>query len=232
MKKLSRNLKKVNNFVMKPPIQKFWIGGKPFYIQSRDINTLLNYKKGGKVNKLQLGNIINYTKQSFNKPKELYNKKLNASSVDINTMINYKNNYDKLFLDPKLLKGVDDYMISKNIGLPQRQAILYSIWQEGSRTGPHGNGAYGLVGWRGQRAKNLSDTVQGQSEKLYNELFGEFNADNWNNGGKGSGYKSGRVAQQSFINAKTFNDALKALNYGYIRPPRKSIVKRLNSKIF
>lgn len=223
MKKLSRNLKKVNNFVMKLTVQKF--------LTEKKLN-LLNYKKGGKINKLQLGNIINYTKQSFNKPKEFYNKILNSSHVDINSLINYKNNYDNLFLDPKLLKEVDDYMINKNIGLPQRQAILYTIWQEGSRTGSHDNGAYGLVGWRGQRAKNLSNTPRGQAEKLYNEVFGRFNADNWNHGGKGSGYLSGKEAQQSFINADTFGKAVRALNYGYVRPPKKSLIKRLNSKIF
>lgn len=182
------------------------------------------------IRKHQLGTkLIKWIDNSFDKPKKFYNK-INSSPVNINNLVKYKDEYDNTFMDQKLLKAVDNYMIKKNVGLPQRQAILYTIWQEGSKTGPHGNGASGLVGWRGLRAKGLPNTIEGQAEKLYNEAFGSFNSNNWNHGGEGSGYKSGKEAQQAFLNAKTYSDAVRALNYGYVRPPLASIQKRTSTK--
>jgi hypothetical protein len=66
-----------------------------------------------------------------------------------NTIVNH--NGALLKVDNGLLTNLDNYLISKNVGLPQRQAILYSVVQEGSTTGDHGNGAYGYLGWRGAR---------------------------------------------------------------------------------
>lgn len=137
------------------------------------------------IRKHQLGTkLVNQINNSFDKPKKFYNK-INSSPVNINNLVKYKDEYDNIFMDQKLLKEVDNYMIKRNVGLPQRQAILYTIWQEGSKIGPHGNG---------------------------------------------SGYKSGKEAQQAFLNAKTYSDAVRALNYGYVRPPLASIQKRISTK--
>lgn len=107
-------------------------------------------------------------------------------------------------------------------------AVLITAQQEGNKTGPHGNGAYGLVGWRSGRAVNLPSNVKGQVKKLYNETYGEFNSNNWNDGGKGSGYMSGRDAQKAYKNAKTVSEAVRALNYGYVRPPASDTRYRIN----
>lgn len=155
-------------------------------------------------------------------------------NVDL-TPANLKQLYDKYkaygngrYIDTLLLRNVDNELIKHNVGYPQRMAVLVTTQQEGNRTGSHGNGARGLVGWRSGRAANLPSTVEGQVKKLHNETYGEFNGNNWNDGGKGSGYMSGRDAQKAFKNAKTISEAVRAFNYGYVRPPASDTRYRIN----
>lgn len=145
----------------------------------------------------------------------------NINSVDL-TPVNISKfsaitnqNGATLFIDNNLLTNLDNYLISRNVGLPQRQAILYNVVQEGSTLGNHGNGAYGLLGWRGSR---IPKKGVNQMDHLYDTIFGNYNADHWHHGGAGSGYATGKAAQQAFLNAKTVSDALRALTYGYVRP--------------
>lgn len=176
------------------------------------------------IDRLSIGDTVYYLPQNkITQTKTIDGIKVQntTSSVDLtpvnmdkfNTIVNH--NGALLKVDNGLLTNLDNYLISKNVGLPQRQAILYSVVQEGSTTGDHGNGAYGYLGWRGAR---IPGKGVDQMQYLYDTVFGAFNANHWNNGGAGSGYKTGRAAQQSFINAKTVQDALRALNYGYVRP--------------
>lgn len=155
-------------------------------------------------------------------------------NVDL-TPANLKQLYDRYkaygngrYIDTLLLRNVDNELIKHNVGYPQRMAVLVTTQQEGNRTGSHGNGARGLVGWRSGRATNLPSTVEGQVKKLHNETYGEFNSNNWNDGGKGSGYMSGRDAQKAFKNAKTISEAVRAFNYGYVRPPASDTRYRIN----
>ena len=156
------------------------------------------------------------------------------TNVDL-TPANLKQLYDRYkaygngrYIDTLLLRNVDNELIKHNVGYPQRMAVLVTTQQEGNRTGSHGNGAHGLVGWRSGRATNLPSTVEGQVKKLHNETYGEFNGNNWNDGGKGSGYMSGRDAQKAFKNAKTISEAVRAFNYGYVRPPASDTRYRIN----
>lgn len=119
-------------------------------------------------------------------------------------------------MDNKLLAELDDYLKSKNVGLPQRQAILYNVVQEGSTTKSHGNGAHGLLGWRGVRIPRKSIN---QMEYLYNTIFGKYNANHWKD----------RSGQQAFINAETVEDAL---TYGYVRPGLEQREFRSKTKYF
>ena len=172
----------------------------------------------------------NYTEREIYK----YQKggKITADLTPLNLQRMYANNPkygDNRYMDTVMLRNIDNYMISKGVGLPQRQAIAFTVHQEGNTTGAHGNGAFGLVGWRDVRAANLPKSTKGQAAKLYQDVYGEFNADNWNHGGKGSGYKSGKAAQQAFQNAKTASEAAKALNYGYVRPPLEDRKKRTSN---
>lgn len=174
------------------------------------------------IDRLSIGDIVYYLPQNkITQVKTIDGIKSTTNSINLtpvnigkfNTIVNH--NGSLLKVDNGLLTNLDNYLISKNVGLPQRQAILYSVVQEGSTTGPHSNGAYGYLGWRGDR---IPGKGVNQMQYLYDTVFGTFNTNHWNDGGVGSGYKTGRAAQQSFINAKTVQDALRALNYGYIRP--------------
>lgn len=129
------------------------------------------------------------------------------------------------YIDSALMQDLDNYLVYRGVGLPQRQAILFSVQQEGSTAKKHGNGAYGLVGWRGDRKKEVQGkNAKQQAEYLVNTLYDTGNDNvsfNWHHGGRGSGYQNAKEAQDAFINAKTAKDAAHALNYGYIRPERK-----------
>lgn len=165
---------------------------------------------------------------SIDEPPEKKNPDL--TPLDLATM--YENNAsfggDK-YLDTNLVRAVDNQLIKRGMGLPQRMAVASSIHQEGSTLGDHKNGAFGLVGYRGNRAKNLPSTAEGQADKIYDETFGKFNGDNWHYGGEVSGYKRAREAQQAFINARTPEEAMHALTYGYVRPPQEARQKRVSN---
>lgn len=143
--------------------------------------------------------------------------------IDLSIMKANRKMYGKdRYIDNKLMQDLDNYLVYRGVGLPQRQAILFSVQQEGSTAESHGNGAYGLVGWRGNRLKEvLGKNARQQATYLVNTLYEKDRKNistNWHNGGEGSGYQNAREAQDAFINAKTAKDATHALNFGYIRP--------------
>jgi len=146
---------------------------------------------------------------------------VDLTPIDLATM--YANNKDygkNRYIDTNALRRQDNFMISKNVGLLQRKALAQAYHQEGNKSTPHGNGAYGLVGWRGNRATPIINASEAQQfEYLYNTAVKAYNNEHWTDGGKGSGYKTGKEAYEAFINAKTEEEAAKALNYGYVRPP-------------
>ena len=155
--------------------------------------------------------------------------KLDLTPLDLNTLYKkYKEIGNNRYIDTLLLRQLDNQLIKRKMGKPQRQAISVTAGQEGSTIKSHGNGAAGLVGWRGVRAENLPNTAEGQADKIYDETYGPFSNDNWNHGGQGSGYKTAREAQQAFQNAVTPEEAIKALNFGYVRPPKSETLYRIN----
>lgn len=119
------------------------------------------------------------------------------------------------------MEQIDNYLVSKNVPLYQRQAILYTILQESGADAldAHGNGYYGLVGWSVDRYNSIKDkSLLGQAEYLYDTLYNGNGTVDWNHGGDGSGYNSWKDARKAFVDAQDFNTALKALTYGYVRP--------------
>ena len=139
----------------------------------------------------------------------------------------WKNYQYKLY--PKNLEVLQDSMRVRNMGFPQRVAVLSQVIPEkGGDTGPHGNGAYGLVGWRGDRAIGLGKTIQEQSHKLMEEIYSNNRFKEWNHGGKGTGVQSGREMQQLFRTTPNTVQATKAFMKGYVRPPADSMQKRIN----
>ena len=123
-----------------------------------------------------------------------------------------------LYLEDKNLEIIQDSLINRNIGFPQRVATLTSIIAEnGGRTTPHGNGAYGLVGWRGPRAKNLPKDLGGQIHKLMVELFENPKAVDWTHGGPG-GAATGAALKQRFMATPNVAQAVNDITKGYVRP--------------
>jgi hypothetical protein len=58
------------------------------------------------------------------------------------------------------LQIIQDSLINRNVDFAQRVAVLSNIISEsGGETKPHGNGDYGLIGWRAERAANLPKTL-------------------------------------------------------------------------
>lgn len=128
------------------------------------------------------------------------------------------------------MEMLDNYFIEQGVPLPQRQALLYTILQESGADalGAHGNGYYGLVGWSGPRYNVIKDkSLMGQAAHLYNTLYNGTGKSDWNDGGKGSGYKSWADARKAFIEATDFDTAMRALTYGYVRPSDENKVYRI-----
>ena len=147
-------------------------------------------------------------------------------------------NFDTMIKDPEW-KNIDRYMNVDNLrvlvdSLNGRNASDYQlsgvisniIAEKGGDIDDHGNGATGLVGWRGSRAVNLPTDLGGQAHKLMVELYSNPNATDWHHGGKGSGYMTAKDAHQSFLNATSVQDATNAMTRGYVRPPASDYEKR------
>lgn len=192
------------------------------------------HEKGGKafVNGVS---ILDSNPDAYKYVKKKIKKAQNGDKVDLTPLNleemikNYKKVGNNRYIDTLLLRKVDNRFIYHNVGKPQREAIAWTVQQEGNTTKAHGNGAYGLVGWRNGRAENLPDSVEGQADKLYNELYGPFNGDNWYHGGSGSGYQTAKDAQKAFQKASNSKEAAKALNFGYVRPPKEDSLYRFNT---
>lgn len=131
-------------------------------------------------------------------------------------------------LYPKNLAVLQDSMQGRSMGFPQRVAILGQVISEkGGDTGPHGNDAFGLVGWRGERAEGLGKTIQEQAHKLMNEIYNDAEYREWTHGGKGTGVRTGKEMQQLFRNSPNTIQATNAFMKGYVRPPKESMQKRI-----
>lgn len=137
----------------------------------------------------------------------------------------YKQKYN-WYINSKNINLLQDSLIARGAGFPQRVAVLSQVIPEsGGDTKPHGNGAYGYVGWRGNRAKGLSNTPNGQAHVLMVDLF-EDPAD-WNHGGTGTNVNSGKEMQQLFVTSPNTVQATKAFMKGYVRPPQEERDKRI-----
>ena len=125
------------------------------------------------------------------------------------------------------LSLIQDSLISRKAGYPQRIAVFSQVIPEnGGNTSAHGNGAYGYVGWRGSRAKNLPKDAPGQAHKLMEELFGTKVVD-WTHGGAGTNVNSGAEMKEFFMTTPNSVQATKALMKGYVRPPEEDRDKRI-----
>lgn len=143
------------------------------------------------------------------------------SRLDINGLRqdpDFKKEFD-LYMNDENLKIAQDSLINRGANFAQRVAVLSSLISEsGGETKEHGNGAVGLVGWRGDRAKNLAKTLSGQLHHLMSELFSNNSGTNWHHGGTGSGVNSAKEMYELFNSTQNVNQATAAITRGYVRP--------------
>lgn len=132
-------------------------------------------------------------------------------------------------LHPKNLEVLQDSMYVRRMPEPQRVAMLSQVISEnGGYTTPHGNGAYGLVGWRGDRAYGLSTNISDQVHRLMEDTYNNGNYREWTHGGKGTGVKTGKEMQQLYRSTPNYIQATNAFMKGYVRPPQSVLQKRVN----
>ena len=131
------------------------------------------------------------------------------------------------YINTDNIEALQDSLINRNAGFPQRLATLAMVISEnGGNTTPHGNGAHGLVGWRGDRAVNLPEDFGGQAHKLMVELFDNPTGKDWTHGGKGTGVMTGKEMYQLFNSTPNVNQATNAIMKGYVRPEYEEHQKR------
>lgn len=140
----------------------------------------------------------------------------------------YKNNFD-LRLNLDNLAIANDSLVNRGANRAQRAAVLSNIISEnGGDIGSHGNGAFGLVGWRGERAFGLPKDLPGQLHKLMVETFEQ--PKDWHHGGPGMGISSAKEMYE-FWKRGAMNSIRKATNAftrGYVRPPKDQYDKRID----
>lgn len=132
-----------------------------------------------------------------------------------------------LYMNDENLRIAQDSLINRGANFAQRIAVLSSLISEsGGETKEHGNGAVGLVGWRGDRAKNLAKTLSGQLHHLMSELFSNASGTNWHHGGTGSGVNTAQEMYELFNSTENINQATAAITRGYVRPEEHERDKR------
>lgn len=154
-------------------------------------------------------------------------KKLNRK-VDWNK-VKQDPNYKKFDwrMDTKNLSIIQDSLINRKVDAPEQIAIFSQIIPEnGGSTGPHGNEAFGLIGWRGSRAKSLPKTLSGQIHKLMTETYDNPSAKDWTHGGPGMGIQTGKEMYNFFKETPVVRKAVNAFMRGYVRPPESEYQKR------
>ena len=132
---------------------------------------------------------------------------------------NYKNDFNWKIL-PENMSVIEDSLINRNAEKPQRIAILSQIIPEsGGDTKDHGNGATGLIGFRGVRAQGLPKDLPGQIHILMEGLFNP-KAKHWTHGGKGTNVNTGKEMQQLYVTSPNTVQATKAVMKGFVRPEK------------
>lgn len=130
-------------------------------------------------------------------------------------------------MDTDNLSILQDSLINRGADVPEQIAIFSQVIPEnGGSTKAHGNGAFGLVGWRDYRAKNLPQTLSGQIHKLMTEVYDNKSAKDWTHGGPGTGIQSGKEMYGFFKETPVVRKAVNAFMRGYVRPPESQYNKR------
>lgn len=161
---------------------------------------------------------------SFNQSGNIF-KRLDIKGLK--TDPEYKEGFN-WYINDANINQIQDSLINRKASLPKRISTLSQIIPEsGGNPDPHGNGAEGLVGWRGVRAKDLPKDLAGQIHKLMVELFENPSGKHWNHGGKGTSVNSGKEMYNLYNSTNNTQQATKALMKGYVRPEKSVYEQRL-----
>lgn len=130
-------------------------------------------------------------------------------------------------MNTKNLSIIQDSLMNRKADTPEQIAVFsQTIPENGGNTTPHGNGAVGLVGWRGSRAENLPTNLSGQIHKLMEEIYNNPKAKDWTHGGPGMGIQSGKEMYNFFKETPVTRKAVNAFMRGYVRPPEEEYNRR------
>ena len=125
---------------------------------------------------------------------------------------------------PKNLKVLQDSMQNRKMGFAQRVAMLSQIIPEnGGSPAPHGNGAHGLVGWRGGREKGIKNNLPKQIHRLMEATYNDSNE--WTHS---SITPTAKETQKAFRNTPNVRKATTTFMGGYVRPPKSEYQTRLS----
>ena len=111
------------------------------------------------------GNVVKLIPKHENGTPEEGIQRLDITSLKADP--EYKKNYN-WYINDASIEALQDSLIGRNAGYAQRLSTLAMVIPEsGGKTDPHGNGANGLVGWRGTRAENLPEDLPGQINNIF-----------------------------------------------------------------
>lgn len=167
----------------------------------------INYKLLGKklIPKAQRGRKVNWEKLKRDKDYKQFNWKMNTRNLSI----------------------LQDSLIRRGAG-PAEQIAIFSqvIPESGGDTKPHGNGAHGLVGWRGTRSKTSPYSLPRQIHHLMETIYNNPEGKDWSHGGEGMGIQTGKEMNTFFKRTTVPRKAVNAFMRGYVRPPKDQYDKR------
>lgn len=129
------------------------------------------------------------------------------------------------YLDIPAISQLQDSLIARGWGEPQRLAILATSAQEMGKEGAasKGIGGNGYLGYSSQRMpiSYLSNTPDGRAKQIHfllEDLITK-HSNNWLGGGKGGPYlKNGSDAYDKFWKSEDINEATQIFNKSVIRP--------------
>lgn len=142
----------------------------------------------------------------------------------------YMKNYGNRgrYMDIEAMEQLQDSLIARKMGQPQRLAVLATAAQEMGQEGAasRGIGGNGYLGLSSQRMPEvyLDNTPAGRGKQIHYILndLNTTHSDNWLDGGAGGPkIMSGKDGFKQFWNAKTTGDATRILNKSYIRPAKR-----------
>lgn len=141
---------------------------------------------------------------------------------------------DKRSINWDNLKYADVYLNAAGYSLPQRQAIIYNMYQESGgdpKATSEGKKFKGLLQWDtepgGRYSKIAKKTLPGQMWYLHETLYGDkaFNGQNW----QGMTKQATRANQAKFTNARNAQEAMDIFTKGYVRPQKAVTENRMKS---